>query len=90
MLRWSIFTSPVTEEGILLDSRNAATTIKSNVICTTTILNDRNYSEYVLHTHSLLIISASTETRHFVAVAALRKYVRCWMLILYIASMSRI
>ena len=48
-----------------------------NVICTTTVLNDRNNSENVLCTHSLLIISASTETRHFMAVAVLNTYAVC-------------
>ena len=37
----------------------------------TTVLNDRNYSEHVLHTHSPLIISISTGTQYFASVAVI-------------------
>ena len=37
----------------------------------TTVLNDRNYSEHVLHTHSPLIISINTGTQYFAAEAVL-------------------
>ena len=37
----------------------------------TTVLNDRNYSEHMLHTHSPLIISINTETQYFASVAVI-------------------
>ena len=77
MLRWPIFASLVTALGILLNSRNTATTSKPNVICTTTVLNDKNYSKHVLWTYLLLIIRASTKTRHFVGVVILNTYAVC-------------
>ena len=61
-LMWLIFASLVAITGLpliqsavsmLLDSKNAATASKPNLICTTNILNDRNYSEHVLYTHTL-------------------------------------
>ena len=58
----------------IVDSRNVATAGKPNVACVTTILNDRKYSEHLLHTHSLLIISVNTRTRYLL-LYLLNKYV---------------
>ena len=54
----------------LLDSRNAATASKPNVALLTTVLkiNDRNYSEYVLCTHSPLIISTSAGIQYLLCL----------------------
>ena len=83
MLRWLMFASLVTipilpliqsAVGILLYLTPEMLQLLANQMLymyATTTLNDRNYSEHVLHTHSPLITSINTGTQYFMSVAVI-------------------